>query len=88
MALFSSSAGSARQRHLAGMLANLYLELHLPDLVEQGCKVPVVRTPQLRRPIPSLRRLPRCGRHFGFVANPVLTTDETVRAMDVTSVLP
>lgn len=67
---------------LAGMLANLCVESHLRELVEQGFEVAVVKDAT------AAPRHPEIGDgyqaavvNYGFIANAVLTTDEIVKAM-------
>lgn len=67
---------------LAGMLANLCVEAHLRELVEQGFEVAVVKDAT------AVPRHPELGDgyksalvNFGFIANAVLSTDEVVKAM-------
>lgn len=67
---------------LAGMLANLCVESHLRELLEQGFEVAVVKDAT------AAPRHPEKGDgykaaviNFGFLANAVLTTDEAVKAM-------
>ena len=67
---------------LAGMLANLCVESHLRELLEQGFEVAVVKDAT------AAPRHPQLGDgyksavvNFGFLANAVLTTDEAVKAM-------
>jgi nicotinamidase-related amidase len=67
---------------LAGMIANLCVESHLRELLEQGFEVAVVKDAT------AAPRHPQLGDgytaaviNFGFLANAVLTTDDAVRAM-------
>jgi nicotinamidase-related amidase len=67
---------------LAGMMANLCVEMHLRELLEQGFEVAVVKDAT------AAPRHPKLGDgykaaviNFGFLANAVLTTDEAVKAM-------
>jgi nicotinamidase-related amidase len=67
---------------LAGMLANLCVESHLRELIEQGFEVAVVKDAT------AGPRHPQIGDgyaaalvNYGFIANAVLTTDEAVEAM-------
>ena len=67
---------------LAGMLANLCVESHLRELIEQGFEVAVVKDAT------AAPRHPRLGDgykaavvNYDFIANAVLTTDEAVSAM-------
>jgi nicotinamidase-related amidase len=76
-----------RKRHinkviLAGMLANLCVESHLRELLEQGFEVAVVKDAT------AAPRHPEIGDgyqaaliNYGFLANAVLTTDSAVKAM-------
>jgi nicotinamidase-related amidase len=76
-----------RKRHidkvvLAGMLANLCVESHLRELIEQGFEVAVVKDAT------AAPRHPEIGDgytaaviNYGFIANAVLTTDDAVKAM-------
>ena len=64
------------------MLANLCVESHLRELLEQGFEVAVVKDAT------AAPRHPRIGDgykaaviNYGFLANEVLTTDEAVKAM-------
>ena len=67
---------------LAGMLANLCVESHLRELLEQGFEVAVVKDAT------AAPRHPQIGDgykaavvNYGFLANAVMTTDEAVTAM-------
>ena len=67
---------------LAGMLANLCVESHLRELLEQGFEIAVVKDAT------AGPRHPRLGDgykaaviNYGFLANAVLTTDDAVNAM-------
>lgn len=67
---------------LAGMLANLCVESHLRELLEQGFEVAVVKDAT------AGPRHPKIGDgyqaaliNYGFLANAVLTTDQAVAAM-------
>jgi nicotinamidase-related amidase len=67
---------------LAGMMANLCIESHLRELLEQGFEVAVVKDAT------AAPRHPQLGDgytaaviNFGFLANAVLTTDDAVKAM-------
>ena len=76
-----------RKRHvnkviLAGMLANLCVESHLRELLEQGFEVAVVKDAT------AAPRHPEIGDgykaaviNYGYLANAVLTTDNAVKAM-------
>lgn len=67
---------------LAGMLANLCVESHLRELIEQGFEVTVVKDAT------AGPRHPEIGDgyaaalvNYGFIANAVLTTEDAVKAM-------
>jgi nicotinamidase-related amidase len=67
---------------LAGMMANVCVESHLRELLEQGFEVAVVKDAT------AGPRHPQVGDgykaavvNYGFLANAVLTTDHAVRAM-------
>jgi nicotinamidase-related amidase len=67
---------------LAGMLANVCVETHLRDLLEQGFEVSVVQDAT------AAPRHPKIGDgyqaaliNFGYLANAVLTTADAVKAM-------
>ena len=76
-----------RKRHinkivLAGMLANLCVESHLRELIEQGFEVAVVKDAT------AAPRHPQLGDgyqaavvNYNFIAHAVLTTDEALEAM-------
>jgi nicotinamidase-related amidase len=67
---------------LAGMLANLCVESHLRDLLEQGFEVAVVKDATAGPRHPQLGDGYKAALvNFGFLANAVLTTDDAVRAM-------
>jgi nicotinamidase-related amidase len=76
-----------RKRHinmvvLAGMLANLCVESHLRELLEQGFEVAVVKdaTAAPRHPVLG-DGYKAVIINYGFLANVVLTTDDAVKAM-------
>jgi nicotinamidase-related amidase len=76
-----------RKRHvnkiiLAGMLANLCVESHLRELLEQGFEVAVVKdaTAAPRHPVIG-DGYKAAVINYGFLANAVLTTDDAVKAM-------
>jgi nicotinamidase-related amidase len=76
-----------RKRHiskivLAGMLANLCVESHLRELIEQGFEVAVVKDATAGPRHPQLGDGYKAGlANFGFIANAVLSTDDVVKAM-------
>jgi nicotinamidase-related amidase len=67
---------------LAGMLANLCVESHLRELIEQGFEVAVVKdaTAAPRHPVIG-DGYTAAIINYGFIANAVLTTADTVKAM-------
>jgi nicotinamidase-related amidase len=67
---------------LAGMLANLCVESHLRELLEQGFEVAVVKdaTAAPRHPVIG-DGYKAALINYGFLANAVLSTDEAVNAM-------
>jgi nicotinamidase-related amidase len=76
-----------RKRHvskiiLAGMLANLCVESHLRELLEQGFEVAVVKdaTAAPRHPVLG-DGYQAAIINYGFLANAVLTTNDAVKAM-------
>ena len=67
---------------LAGMLANLCVESHLRELLEQGFEVAVVKDATAAPRHPELGDGYKAAVvNYGFIANAVLTTDEAVSAM-------
>jgi len=68
---------------LAGMLANLCVESHLWELVEQGFEVAVVKdaTSGPRHPVIG-DGYKAALVNYGFIANAVLATDDAVKAMN------
>ena len=75
-----------RKRHidqviLAGMSANLCVESHLRDLLEQGFEVAVVRDATAAAQIPEGDGYLAALINFRFIANALWTTEETVRRM-------
>jgi nicotinamidase-related amidase len=76
-----------RKRHinrivLAGMLANLCVESHLRELIEQGFEVAVVKDATAGPRHPELGDGYKAAVvNYNFIANAVLTTDEAVIAM-------
>ena len=67
---------------LAGMLANLCVESHLRELIEQGFEVAVVKdaTAGPRHPVIG-DGYTAAVINYGFIANAVLTTDAAVKGM-------
>ena len=67
---------------LAGMLANLCVESHLRELLEQGFEVAVVKDATAGPRHPELGDGYQAAViNYGFLANAVLTTDAAVKAM-------
>jgi nicotinamidase-related amidase len=68
---------------LAGMLANLCVESHLRELLEQGFEVAVVKDATAAPRHPTIGDGYKAALvNYGFLANAVLTTDEAVTAMN------
>ena len=68
---------------LGGMSANLCVEAHLRELLEQGFEVAVVKDATAGARHPELGDGYQAGLiNFGYIANAVLTTEETVKAME------
>ncbi len=68
---------------LAGMLANLCVESHLRELLEQGFEVAVVKDATAGPRHPTIGDgYTAAVINFGFLANAILSTDETVNAMN------
>jgi nicotinamidase-related amidase len=71
---------------LAGMSANLCVESHLRGLLEQGFEVAVVKDATAAAQHPELGDgYATALTNFGFIANAVLTTDETVASLQAAS---
>ena len=67
---------------LAGMLANLCVESHLRERIEQGFKVAVVKDATAAARHPELGDGYKAAViNYNFIANAVRTTDEAVSAM-------
>lgn len=67
---------------LAGMLANICVETHLRDLLEQGFEVAVVKDATAAPRHPELGDGYKAAVvNFGYLANAVLTTNDAVAAM-------
>ena len=68
---------------LGGMSANLCVEAHLRELLEQGFEVAVVKDATAGARHPELGDGYQAALiNYGYVANAVLTTDEAVKAME------
>ena len=67
---------------LLGMLANICVEAHLRDLIEQGFEVLVVKDATAAPQHPELGDGYKAALiNYGYIANAVLSTDEVVDAM-------
>lgn len=67
---------------LAGMSANLCVESHMRELLEQGFELAVVKDATAAARHPELGDGYKAALvNFGFIANAVLSTDEVVKAM-------
>jgi nicotinamidase-related amidase len=67
---------------LAGMSANLCVESHLRELLEQGCEVAVVADATAAAQHPELGDGYAASLiNFRYIAGAVLTTEETVKEM-------
>lgn len=74
---------------LAGMLANLCVESHLRELVEQGFEVAVVKDATAAPQHPQLGDGYKSAlTNFGFIASAVFTTEEVVEAMHANAPIP
>jgi nicotinamidase-related amidase len=65
---------------LAGMSANLCVEAHLRELLEQGFEVAVVTDATAAARFPGLDGYQAAMTNFRFIANGLLTTEEAVAA--------
>jgi isochorismate hydrolase len=79
--------GSFRKRGiskviLAGMLANLCVESHLRELLEQGFEVAVVEDATAAAQTPDLDGYAAALVNFRFLANTVWTTAQATAAME------
>lgn len=66
---------------LAGMSANLCVESHMRELLEQGFEVAVVKDATAAAIVPEGDGYEAALVNFRFMANTVLTTDEAAKAM-------
>jgi nicotinamidase-related amidase len=66
---------------LAGMSANLCVESHLRELLEQGFEVAVVKDATAAAQVPEGDGYQAALVNFRFIANDVLTTKEAVKAI-------
>ncbi len=67
---------------LAGMSANLCVESHLRELLEQGFEVAVVKDATAAAQAPGLDGYAAALVNFRFLASAVWTTEEAVKAID------
>jgi nicotinamidase-related amidase len=67
---------------LAGMSANLCVEAHLRELLEQGFEVAVVKDATAAAVVPGLDGYGAALTNFRFLANEVITTDKAVARME------
>ena len=67
---------------LAGMSANLCVEAHMRELLEQGFEVAVVKDATAAAKIPDGNGYEAALVNFRFMANDVLTTEEAVTAIN------
>ena len=68
---------------LGGISANLCVEAHLRELLEQGFEVTVVKDATAGAKHPELGDGYQAALiNYGYIANAVLTTDEAVKAME------
>lgn len=68
---------------LAGMSANLCVEAHLRELLEQGFEVAVVKDATAAAQTPDIDGYAAAVTNFRFLANTVWTTEEATAAMQV-----
>ena len=66
---------------LAGMSANLCVEAHMRDFLEQGFEVAVVKDATAAAKVPEGDGYAAALVNFRFIANTVMTTDEAVKAI-------
>ena len=74
-----SSGGS--DHILAGMIANLCVESHLRDFLEQGFEVAVVRDAVAGPKLPEGDGYLAALTNYRYIANGLWTTEETVRKL-------
>ncbi|WP_083394506.1 cysteine hydrolase family protein [Planococcus donghaensis] len=67
---------------LAGMSANLCIESHLRDLLEQGFEVAVVSDATAAAILPGLNGDQAAKVNFRMIANAMWNTEETIKRMD------
>ena len=73
---------------LAGMSANLCVEAHLRELLEQGFEVAVVSDATAAAQTPDLDGYAAALANFRFLANTVWTTSEATKAMAMSGSSP
>ena len=79
---YSSASAASTRVVLAGMSANLCVESHLRDLLEQGFEVTVVKDATAAAQHPELGDgYASALTNFGFIANGVVTTKEAVELL-------
>lgn len=66
---------------LAGMSANLCVEAHMRELLEQGFEVAVVKDATAAAKVPEGDGYAAALVNFRFIANTVMTTDEAVKTI-------
>ena len=66
---------------IAGMSANLCVEAHLRELLEQGFEVAVVKNATAGAQVPEGDGYQAALVNFRFLANAVVTTDEAIAAI-------
>ncbi len=66
---------------LAGMSANLCVESHMRELLERGFEVAVVKDATAAAQVPEGDGYAAALVNFRFIANAVMTTEETVKAI-------
>ena len=69
---------------LAGMSANLCVESHMRELIENGFEVAVVADATAAAKVPGFDGYKAAVTNFRFIASAVLTTEETVKAFEMT----
>ena len=83
MTSFSSSVKRGVDRViLAGMSANLCVESHLRELLEQGFEVAVVVDATAATQFPGLDGYAAAITNYRFIANDVMTTEEVVQRLE------
>ena len=70
---------------LAGMSANLCVEFHMRELLEQGFELAVVKDATAGAKVPEGDAYATALVNFRYLANAVMTTKDVVEAMEQTS---